>query len=124
MLNRIIVMGRLTHDPELRETQAKTPVCSFSIACDRDFKQKDKEKETDFIDCVAWWTGGCRSGTGKTVTATAAATLRSLRTMYILGTPSPSLRAKPAARSRRPMRQRTWRGMDSRQVSILILANL
>ena len=54
MLNRIIVMGRLTHDPELRETQAKTPVCSFSIACDRDFKQKDKEKETDFIDCVAW----------------------------------------------------------------------
>ena len=53
MLNRIIVMGRLTHDPELRETQAKTPVCSFSIACDRDFKQKDKEKETDFIDCVA-----------------------------------------------------------------------
>lgn len=54
MLNRIIVMGRLTHDPELRETSAKIPVCSFSLACDRDFKQKDKEKETDFIDCVAW----------------------------------------------------------------------
>lgn len=54
MLNRIIVMGRLTHDPELRETAAKTPVCSFSIACDRDYKQKDKEKETDFLDCVAW----------------------------------------------------------------------
>lgn len=54
MLNRIIVMGRLTRDPELRETAAKTPVCSFSIACDRDYKQKDKEKETDFLDCVAW----------------------------------------------------------------------
>lgn len=54
MLNRIIVMGRLTHEPELRETAAKTPVCSFSIACDRDFKPKDGEKETDFLDCVAW----------------------------------------------------------------------
>ena len=54
MLNRIIVMGRLTRDPELRETAAKTPVCSFTIACDRDYKQKDKEKETDFLDCVAW----------------------------------------------------------------------
>lgn len=54
MLNRIVVMGRLTRDPELRETAAKTPVCSFSIACDRDYKQKDREKETDFLDCVAW----------------------------------------------------------------------
>lgn len=54
MLNRIIVMGRLTRDPELRKTPAGISVCSFSVACDRDYKQKDKEKETDFIDCVAW----------------------------------------------------------------------
>ena len=40
MLNHIIVMGRLTRDPELRRTQAGTPVASFSIACDRDFKDK------------------------------------------------------------------------------------
>ena len=54
MLNKIIVMGRLTHDPELRKTQSDTSVCSFSIACDRNFKSKDGERETDFIDCVAW----------------------------------------------------------------------
>lgn len=54
MLNYIVMMGRLTHDPELRRTQAEDAVCSFRIACDRDFKTKDGEKETDFIDVVAW----------------------------------------------------------------------
>ena len=54
MLNKIIVMGRLTHDPELRRTGSGTPVCSFSIACDRDFKSQSGEKETDFFDVVAW----------------------------------------------------------------------
>lgn len=54
MLNHIIVMGRLTKDPELRHTQSGTPVASFTIACDRDKSSKDAEKETDFIDCVAW----------------------------------------------------------------------
>ena len=53
MLNKIIVMGRLTHDPELRRTQSGTAVCSFSIACDRDYG-KDEEKKTDFLDIVAW----------------------------------------------------------------------
>lgn len=53
MLNRIVLMGRLTHDPELRRTQSDTPVCSFSLAVDRDYK-RDGEKETDFIDIVAW----------------------------------------------------------------------
>ena len=53
MLNRIIVMGRLTRDPELRRTQSGTAVCSFSIACDRNYT-KDEEKKTDFIDIVAW----------------------------------------------------------------------
>ena len=54
MLNHIVVMGRLTRDPELRQTQSGDAVCSFSIACERDFKTKDGRKETDFIDCTAW----------------------------------------------------------------------
>ena len=55
MLNRIVLMGRLTRDPELRRTQSGTAVTSFSIAVDRDFKNKDTgEKATDFIDIVAW----------------------------------------------------------------------
>lgn len=58
MLNKIFVMGRLTHDPELRHTGSGTPVCSFSIACDRDFKSQSGEKETDFFDVVAWRTTG------------------------------------------------------------------
>lgn len=58
MLNKIFVMGRLTHDPELRRTGSGTPVCSFSIACDRDFKSRSGEKETDFFDVVAWRTTG------------------------------------------------------------------
>lgn len=55
MLNRIIVMGRLTADPELRRTGTGVAVTSFTLAVDRDFSGKDGgEKETDFIDCVAW----------------------------------------------------------------------
>ena len=54
MLNRIIVMGRMTRDPELRRTNSGTAVASFSLAVDRDFKSQSGEKETDFIDIVAW----------------------------------------------------------------------
>jgi single-strand DNA-binding protein len=54
MLNKIILMGRLTKNPELRRTQSGTAVTSFTIAADRDFKGQNGEKETDFIDCVAW----------------------------------------------------------------------
>ena len=55
MLNHIVIMGRLTRDPELRYTQSQTPVASFSLAVDRDFGGRDGgEKQTDFIDCVAW----------------------------------------------------------------------
>jgi len=54
VLNRIILMGRLTRDPELRRTQSGTAVTSFSLAVDRDFKSQNGEKETDFIDIVAW----------------------------------------------------------------------
>ena len=55
MLNRILLMGRLTRDPELRHTQTGTAVASFTLAVDRDFKDKNTgEKATDFIDVVAW----------------------------------------------------------------------
>ena len=55
MLNRTIIMGRLTRDPELRHTQSGTPVASFSLAVERDFKDKSTgEKATDFFDVVAW----------------------------------------------------------------------
>lgn len=54
MLNHIVLMGRLTRDPELRRTGSGTPVASFAIAVDRDFKNDNGEKETDFIDVVTW----------------------------------------------------------------------
>lgn len=55
MLNRIILMGRLTRDPELRQTQSGTAVASFSLAVDRDFADKSTgQRPTDFIDIVAW----------------------------------------------------------------------
>ena len=55
MLNHIVIMGRLARDPELRHTQSGTPVATFRMAVDRDFKDKQSgEKGTDFIDVVAW----------------------------------------------------------------------
>ena len=54
MLNKIFIMGRLTRDPELRRTQNGTAVTSFTLAVDRDFKNADGTKDTDFIDVVAW----------------------------------------------------------------------
>lgn len=54
MLNKIVLMGRLTRDPELRHTGNGTAVASFSLAVDRDFKSQGGEKETDFVDIVAW----------------------------------------------------------------------
>ena len=57
MLNHIVVMGRLTRDPELKRTESGLPVTRFSIACDRDFKDRNTgEKQVDFVDCVAWRT--------------------------------------------------------------------
>lgn len=53
MLNHIVLMGRLTRDPELRYTQSQIPVASFRLAVDRDFG-RGEERQTDFIDCVAW----------------------------------------------------------------------
>lgn len=55
MLNHIVIMGRLTLDPELRRTGSGVPVASFTLAVDRDFGSRESgEKETDFIDVVAW----------------------------------------------------------------------
>ena len=53
MLNHIVMMGRLTKDPELRKV-GESSVCSFRIACDRDYKNKAGERETDFVDVVVW----------------------------------------------------------------------
>lgn len=58
MLNHITAMGRLTKDPELRYTQNQVSVASFTIACDRDYSGQGQEKQTDFIDCVAWRSTG------------------------------------------------------------------
>ena len=54
MLNKWIGMGRLTRSPDVRNTQSGVSVASFTIACDRDYKGTDGERETDFIDVVAW----------------------------------------------------------------------
>ena len=54
MLNRVIIMGRLTADPELRKTQSGTAVSSFTLAVDRDFKDQSGQRATDFVPCVAW----------------------------------------------------------------------
>lgn len=58
MLNHIVIMGRLTRDPELRRTASGVAVTSFTLAAERDLKPKEGERETDFIDCVAWRQAG------------------------------------------------------------------
>lgn len=54
MLNRVILMGRITHDLELKQTQSGISVLSFSIAVDRGYAKQGEERQTDFINCVAW----------------------------------------------------------------------
>lgn len=54
MLNNVVIMGRMTKDPELNRTPSGTAVTSFSMAVDRDFKAQDGTRQTDFIDVVAW----------------------------------------------------------------------
>ena len=55
MLNHIVIMGRLTRDPEVRYTQSQLPVASFAVAVERDYSGRDGgEKQTDFINCTAW----------------------------------------------------------------------
>lgn len=54
MLNQVIMMGRLTKDPELRYTQANVPVAAFRIAVDRDRKNAEGKFDADFFNCTAW----------------------------------------------------------------------
>lgn len=54
MLNQITVMGRLTREPELRQTTTGKSVARFTVAVDRDYAKDGQEKQTDFIDCLAW----------------------------------------------------------------------
>ena len=54
MHNRIVIIGRLTRDPEMRQTPSGTAVCTFTLAVDRSFKSANGERETDFIPVVAW----------------------------------------------------------------------
>ena len=54
MLNKVIIMGRMTKDPELKYTPSRVPVTSFSIAVNRSYKNPDGNYASDFLDCVAW----------------------------------------------------------------------
>lgn len=53
-MNKVILMGRLTRDPEVKTTQNQVEVCSFTLAVDRKYKNADGKKDADFISCVAW----------------------------------------------------------------------
>ena len=122
MLNHIVLMGRLTRDPELRYTQSQIPVASFRLAVDRDFGGRDGgERQTDFIDIVAWrstaefvskyFTKGsmsavCRSANGLTAKAESARPRRSWRTMSTSARASAATAAIRLARQRRAHRPR------------------
>jgi len=54
MLNRVVLVGRITKDPEQKRTQSNTPVVSFTLAVNRQFSNDQGEKQADFIQCVAW----------------------------------------------------------------------
>ena len=54
MLNRIVLIGRIVADPELRYTSSGVPVCNFRIACERNYTNRDGEKDVDFINIVTW----------------------------------------------------------------------
>lgn len=53
-MNKVVLVGRLARDPELRNTQSGTAVVSFTVACDRRFAKQGEERQADFISCVAW----------------------------------------------------------------------
>lgn len=56
MLNKVILMGRLTKETELKKTQSGKSVAAFTVAVDRRFQKQGEEKQTDFINCVSWGT--------------------------------------------------------------------
>lgn len=53
-MNKVVLVGRLTKDPELRTTATGTAVCNFTVACDRRFVKQGEERQADFINCIAW----------------------------------------------------------------------
>lgn len=53
-MNKVIIVGRITKDPEAKTTTNQAQVCSFTVAVDRKFKDKDGNRQADFINCVAW----------------------------------------------------------------------
>ena len=53
-MNKVILLGRLTRDPEVKTTQSEISVCSFTLAVDRKYKSASGEKQADFLNCVAW----------------------------------------------------------------------
>lgn len=54
MINRAVLTGRLTKDPELRYTQSGTAVCTFNLAVDRQFRNQNGDRDADFVSCVIW----------------------------------------------------------------------
>jgi len=54
MMNRVILVGRITKDPELKVTQSNIPVVTFTLAVNRQFASENGEREADFIQCVVW----------------------------------------------------------------------
>ena len=54
MINSVVLMGRLTYEPELKSTPSGVSVIDFQIACDRNYQAKGEERKADFIDCQAW----------------------------------------------------------------------
>lgn len=54
MINTVVLMGRITNDPELKQTPNGVSVLSFTVAVERNFTKQGEEKQSDFISCVAW----------------------------------------------------------------------
>lgn len=54
MINRVVLVGRLTKDPDVRKTQSGLSMATFTVACDRQKKKDDQESQADFIRCIAW----------------------------------------------------------------------
>ena len=54
VINRVVLVGRLTKDPEVRTTPSGVTVCNFTVACDRPYVKQGEERQADFINCIAW----------------------------------------------------------------------